>query len=64
MRDDAKPRIQRPHSYNKNFAKKIDEEIDQLKEEGFIFEFEHMPWVSPLVVVPKKNGGLMKMKKN
>ena len=56
MRDDAKPSIQRLYSYNENFAKKIDEEIDHLKEAGFIFEIEHMPWVSPLVVVPKKNG--------
>ena len=37
MRDDAKPSIQRPYSYNENFAKKINEEIDCLKEEGFIF---------------------------
>ena len=28
MRDDAKPSIQRPYSYNENFAKKINEEID------------------------------------
>ena len=58
MRDDAKPSIQRPYSYNKNFAKKIAEEIDCLKEAGFIFEIEHMPWVSPLVVLPKNNGKL------
>ena len=56
MRHDAKPSIQRPYSYNENFAKKIDEDIDCLKEPRFIFEIEHMPWVSPLVVVPKKNG--------
>ena len=56
MRDYAKPSIQRPYSYNENFAKKINEEIDCVKEVGFIFEIEHMPWVSPLMVVPKKNG--------
>ena len=28
MRDNAKPSIQHPYSYNENFAKKIDEEID------------------------------------
>ena len=58
MRDDAKPSIQRLYSYNENFAKKIDEEMDHLKEAGIIFEIEHMPWVSPLVVVPKKNNKL------
>ena len=25
---------------------------------GFIYKIEHTPWVSPLVVVPKKNGKL------
>ena len=45
MRDDAKSSIQCPYSSNENFAKKINEEIDCLKEVGFIFEIEHMPWV-------------------
>ena len=58
MREDAKPSIQRPYSYNENFTKKIDEKIDQLKEAVFIFEIEYMPWVLPLVLVPKKNGKL------
>ena len=58
MRDDAKPSKQRPYSYNDNFAQKIDEEINKLKEAGFIYEIEHTEWVSPLVVVPKKNGKL------
>ena len=58
MRDDAKPYIQRPYSYNDTFSQKIDEEIDQLKEVGFIYEIEHTTWVSPLVVVTKKNGKL------
>ena len=43
MRYDAKPSIQHPYSYNENFAKKIDEEIDCLKESKFIFEIEHTP---------------------
>ena len=58
MRNNTKPCIQRPYSYDDNFAQKIDEEIDQLKEVGFINEIEHTPWLSPLVVVPKKNGKL------
>ena len=32
MQEYAKPSIQCPYSYNENFVKKIDEEIDQLKE--------------------------------
>ena len=37
---------------------KIKEEINRLKEARFIYEIEHIEWVSPLVVVPKKNGKL------
>ena len=58
MREYAKPSIQCPYSYNENFTKKINEEMDWLKEAYTIFEIEHTPWVSPLVVVPKKNGKL------
>ena len=58
MKDIAKPNQQRPYTYNDNFAKKIREEIDKLLEAKFIYEIEHIEWVSPLVVVPKKNGKL------
>ena len=56
--DDAKPSRQCPYSYNENYSMKIEEEINSLKKVGFISEIEHMEWVSPLVVVPKKNGKL------
>ena len=29
-----------------------------MRDARFIYEIEHTPWVSPLVVVPKKNGKL------
>ena len=58
MRDDAKPSGQRPYTYNDTFAKKIKEEIDKLLAAEFIYEIEHTEWVSPIVVVPKKNGKL------
>ena len=58
MKEDAKPTRQRPYTYNDTFAKKIKEEIDKLKEAEFIYEIEHTDWVSPIVVVPKKNGKL------
>ena len=47
-----------PYSYNENYVSKINEKINKLKEAGFIHEIEHTKWVSPLVVVPKKNGKL------
>ena len=58
MNDDAKPCKQRPYTYNDTFAKRIKEEIDKLMEAEFIYEIEHTSWVSPIVVVPKKNGKL------
>ena len=58
MREDAKPSKQRPYTYNENFANKIKEEINKLLAAEFIYEIEHTEWVSPIVVVPKKNGKL------
>ena len=58
MKEDAKPSKQRPYTYNDNFAAKIKDGIDKLKEAGYIYEIEHTEWVSPIVVVPKKNGKL------
>ena len=37
---------------------KIEEEINRLREARFIYEIKHTEWVSPLVIVPKKNGKL------
>ena len=59
MREDAKPSKQRPYTYNENFANKIKEEINKLLEVEFIYEIDNTEWVSPIVVVPKKNGKLI-----
>ena len=53
--NDAKPSRQHPYSYNENYAMKIEEEINRLREAVFIYKIEHTKWVSPLVIVPKKN---------
>lgn len=58
MREEAKPSKQRPYTYNDNFGSKIKEEIDKLLAAEFIYEIEHTEWVSPIVIVPKKNGKL------
>ena len=58
MIQDANPTKQRPYTYNDTFSKKIKDEKDKLKESKFIYEIEHTNWVSPIVVVPKKNGKL------
>ncbi|MCO5586949.1 hypothetical protein L7F22_040894 [Adiantum nelumboides] len=58
LKSDAKSSRQRPYTYNETFARKIKEEIYKFKEAEFIYEIEHTDWVSPIVVVPKKNGKL------
>ena len=39
-------------------TRKIKEEIDNLLYIEFIYKIEHTEWVSPIVIVPKKNGKL------
>ena len=58
MKLDAKPIKLCPYTYNKNFASKIKAEIDWLLDANFIYEIEHTKWLSPIMVVPKKNGKL------
>ena len=40
MKEDAKPRKQRPYTYNDNFGIKINEEIDKLLDVEFIYEID------------------------
>lgn len=58
MKEDAKLSRQHPYTYNLNFTKKIKEEIDNLNKVEFIYEIKHTHWISPIVVVSKKNGKL------
>ena len=54
LQANAKPSKQCPYSYNDNYAMKIKEDVNRLKEASFIYEIEHTKWVSPLVVVPRR----------
>ena len=63
MREYAKPSKQRPYTYNENFANKIKEEINKLLVANFIYEIEHIEWVSSIVVLPKKIGILCQYQK-
>ncbi|MCO5599275.1 hypothetical protein L7F22_053376 [Adiantum nelumboides] len=54
----AKPVQQRPYPMNPKYTKIIQEELEKLIECGFIYPIEHSEWVSPIVIVPKKNGKL------
>ena len=41
---------------NLNLKDIVKEEIQKLLEAGFIYPISAIEWVSPLVIVPKKNG--------
>ena len=53
---DAKTVAQRRYRMNPNYATKVKEEIDKLLRVGFIRPVKKATWLSPIVVVPKKNG--------
>jgi hypothetical protein len=55
---DAIPVQQRRYRLNPNYAAKVKEEIDKLLWVGFIKPIKRATWLSPIVVVPKKNGKL------
>ena len=52
----AKPVAQRRYRMNPNYAAKVKEEIDKLLRVRFIRQLKQATWLSPIVVVPKKNG--------
>ena len=53
---DAKQVTQRRYRMNPNYATKVKEEIDKLLRVGFIRLVKQATWLSPILVVPKKNG--------
>jgi isoprenylcysteine carboxyl methyltransferase (ICMT) family protein YpbQ len=55
---DAQLIKQRYYRMNPNYALKVREDLDKLLDAGFIYPIEITQWLSPLVIVPKKNGKL------
>lgn len=43
---------------NPAYRKQVKEEIDKILEARYIYEVENSEWVSPIMVVKKKNGKL------
>ncbi len=54
----AQPIKQKQYRMNPNYALKMRENLDKLFDVGFIYPIETIQWLSPLVIVPKKNGQL------
>ncbi|KAL3691076.1 hypothetical protein R1sor_004727 [Riccia sorocarpa] len=57
-KEEAKPLVQRPYRMNPNYAETVKKEIEKLKEADFIYPVKEYNWLSPIVIVPKKNGKL------
>ena len=54
----AIPVHQRRYCMNPNYASVVKKDINKLLDAGFIVPVETTTWLSPIVVVPKKNGKL------
>jgi hypothetical protein len=58
LKPNTKPIKQSRYQMNPNYAAKVKEEIDKLLKAGFIYPVDRAEWLSPIVIVPKKNGKL------
>jgi hypothetical protein len=54
----AQPINQRKYKMNPNYALKLKEDLNRLLDVEFIYPIETTQWLSPLVIIPKKNGKL------
>jgi hypothetical protein len=53
------PAHQAKYKLNPNYATVVKQDIDKLLAVGFIQYVEEATWLSPIIVVPKKNGKLI-----
>jgi hypothetical protein len=52
---DAQQIKQRKYGMNPNYALKLKEDLDKLLDARFIYPIETTQWLSPLIIVSKKN---------
>eukprot|EP00253_Pinus_taeda_P014250 PITA_14250 len=56
IKEDCKPARQPQRRMNPTLKDIVKEEVQKLLDAGFIYRISDSEWVSPLVLVPKKNG--------
>ena len=56
LEEGVKPICQRQRRLNPKYSLLVKDEIEKLLEIGFIYPVPYSEWVSPIVIVPKKNG--------
>ena len=55
LEDNTKPICQSPYRINPKYSLKVKQEIDKLLDAGVIYPINNSEWVSPIVIVLKKN---------
>ena len=56
--DEVKPVFCKPRVVPFAFKKKISEQLDEIEQKGMLTKVKSCPWGTPLVPIPKKDGGL------
>ncbi|GKC35287.1 hypothetical protein Tco_1047671 [Tanacetum coccineum] len=56
MEDEFKPSVQPQRRVNPNIKEVVKKEVIKLLDAGLIYPISDSPWVSPVQVVPKKEG--------
>jgi hypothetical protein len=54
----VQPVKQKQYNMNPNYALRVREDLDKLLDVRFIYPIGTTRWLSPLVIMPKKNGKL------
>lgn len=58
VREEANPRFYRPRSVPFSLKAAVSQELDRLVDNGVLERVDSSLWATPIVVVPKKTGGL------
>ena len=58
LQPETKPIRQMRYRMNPNYTTKVKKQFDKYLEAGFIYPVDKTEWLSPIVIVPKKNGKL------
>ncbi|KAL3702028.1 hypothetical protein R1sor_020050 [Riccia sorocarpa] len=61
LREDGKPVLAKPYRLNPQYAQLVKQELDKLLAADFIYLSEETKWASPILVVPKKDTGKIRV---
>ncbi|KAL3693085.1 hypothetical protein R1sor_006736 [Riccia sorocarpa] len=61
LRENGKPVLAKPYRLNPQYAQLVKQELDKLLACDFIYPSEETEWASPILVVPKKDTGKIRV---